>query len=158
MGAFAALVLFSMMALTAVDVFVRKAVGTSVTGSLELTELLMLLLIFAGLPLASIKGEHVLFDLLDRFLPTPLRRAQHRLSHGICMLLLLGAGWLTWERAGRTMEQGDETAQLALAIGPFQYVAAGLVLATALVHAWLMLQPAAAVDAEEEGVPAPGAT
>jgi TRAP-type C4-dicarboxylate transport system permease small subunit len=130
--------LFAMMVLTFVDVVGRKFFAASITGSLELTELLMLVMIFAGLPLASLAGEHVVFDLLDRALPASMRDLQHRLSNLICALLLLAAAWLTWERAERTMEQGDQTAQLAIGLAPFQFAAAALVGLTALMHFWLM--------------------
>ena len=75
-GAIAALALFAIMMLTLVDVSGRKAISTSVPGSLELTELLMVVVIFAGLPLVSLRGEHVVFDSLDPWLPRALRRVQ----------------------------------------------------------------------------------
>jgi TRAP-type transport system small permease protein len=64
-GAIAAAALFGIMILTLIDVSGRKALSTSVPGSLELTELLMVVVIFAGLPLVSLRGEHVVFDSLD---------------------------------------------------------------------------------------------
>ena len=57
------------MALTLVDVVGAQAAAGSVPGSLELTELLMVVVIFAGLPLVSLRGEHVVFDSLDPLLP-----------------------------------------------------------------------------------------
>ena len=48
LGIAAGLALFGMMALTFVDVVGRKLFETSVTGSVELTELLMLGVIFIG--------------------------------------------------------------------------------------------------------------
>ena len=53
---------------TLVDVGGRKVLSASVPGSLELTELLMVVVIFAGLPLVSLRGEHVVFDSLDAVL------------------------------------------------------------------------------------------
>jgi TRAP-type C4-dicarboxylate transport system permease small subunit len=64
-GSVAALALFAIMALTFFDVGGRKLLSNSITGSLELTELLMVAVIFAGLPLVSLKGEHIVFDSLD---------------------------------------------------------------------------------------------
>ena len=58
------------------DVSGRKVLSTSVPGSLELTELLMVVVIFAGLPLVSLRGEHVVFDSLDPLIEKALRRAQ----------------------------------------------------------------------------------
>ena len=68
--------LFGIMALTLVDVVSRKLLAGSIPGSLEVTELLMVVVIFAGLPLVSLHGEHVVFDSLDPLLPRMLRRVQ----------------------------------------------------------------------------------
>lgn len=138
LGYIAAAALFAMMLLTFADVVGRKFVS-SIPGSLEITELLMLVVIFVGLPLASLKGEHVFFDLLDQFLPESLRRWQARIANGICAVLLLGAAWLVYGRAGRTAEQGDITAQLQIGIAPFQYLAAALLLLTAVMHLYLIV-------------------
>jgi TRAP-type C4-dicarboxylate transport system permease small subunit len=140
LGYVAAAALFAMMTLTFVDVVGRK-VWSSIPGSLEVTELLMLVVIFVGLPLASLKGEHVFFDLLDQVLPERARVLQSALSNGICAVLLGGAAWLVWVRAGRTAGQGDITAQLEIGIAPFQYAAAALLLLTALMHVVLIARP-----------------
>jgi TRAP-type C4-dicarboxylate transport system permease small subunit len=139
LGYVAACGLFGMMVLTFADVVGRKFF-VSIPGSLELTELLMLVVIFVGLPIASLKGEHVFFDLLDPYLPARLRAAQSVLSNGLCAALLLGAAWLVWERAGRTARQGDITAQLQIDVAPFHYGAAALLLLTSLMHVVLMFR------------------
>ena len=79
--------LFAMMLLTAADVFARKFLPNSITGAVELTELLMMVMIFFALPLASIAGEHIVFDLLDRVVPAAMLRWQHRLSHALTALV-----------------------------------------------------------------------
>lgn len=140
LGAGAGLTLFLMMALTFLDVIGRKLVGQSVPGATESTEILMLLTIFLALPLASLKGEHVAFDLLDNLLPRALRRFQHLVSHGLCVAALLGAAWLVEGRAQRTVEEGDHTAQLGIALGPLHHLTAALLLITALVHIQLLLR------------------
>jgi TRAP-type C4-dicarboxylate transport system permease small subunit len=140
LGYVAASGLFGMMLLTFADVVGRKFV-VSIPGSLEITELLMLVVIFVGLPLASLKGEHVFFDLLDQFLPEGLRKVQAALANAICAALLLGAAWLVWGRAARTAGQGDITAQLQIPVAPFHYMAACLLLLTAVMHLVLMFRP-----------------
>jgi TRAP-type transport system small permease protein len=132
-----AIALFAMMVLTFADVFARKFLSNSLTGAVELTELLMLVMIYMALPLASIAGEHIVFDLLDRVVPPSLMRWQHRLSHGLTATVFAGAGWLVWERALRTLNQGDQTSALAIKLAPFYFVAAVLLGLTALAHAWL---------------------
>jgi TRAP-type C4-dicarboxylate transport system permease small subunit len=140
-AALAAAALFAIMMLTLVDVSGRKAISTSVPGSLELTELLMVAVIFAGLPLVSLRGEHVVFDSLDPLLPAWLRRAQSLLVDFSCALLLGGMAWLMWVKAGQMTEYGDTTAQLKIPQGPFVYAMSILCGLTALVHGLLLLAP-----------------
>jgi TRAP-type C4-dicarboxylate transport system permease small subunit len=146
LGWVAGLSLFGMMALTFVDVLGRKLFDHSIPGSLEVTELMMFGVIFAGLPLTSLRGEHVLFDLLDHLLPQALRAIQGMLSNLICTALLAGGAWLVFVRAARTAGQGDTTAQLQLALAPWYYAAGVLLALTALVHVWLAFRPPAETD------------
>ncbi len=148
-GLLAALALFGIMLLTFVDVLGRKFLSASVPGSLELTELLMVMVIFAGLPLVSLKGEHVLFDSFDRWVPAGLRRVQRALVDLLCAALLLGLAWLMWNKAGQMAGYGDITAQLKLPLPPFVYLMSVLCAITAGVHAVLALRPAA--DHAESG-------
>jgi TRAP-type transport system small permease protein len=142
-GLMAALALFGIMWLTAFDVSGRKFFSASVPGSLELTELLMVVVIFAGLPLVSLQGEHVVFDSLDRWLPPWWLRMQQAVVDLLCALLLLGLAWLMWVKAGQMAEYGDTTAQLKLALSPFVRLMAVLCAVTAGVHLLLVLQPVA---------------
>lgn len=139
----AALALFGMMALTFADVFARKFLGNSLTGAVELTEIFMMVMIYVSLPIASLYGEHIVFDLLDRALPAALLRWQKVVSQGLTAIVMGGAGWVVFVRAQRTMEFGDETATLAIRLGPFHYMVATMLLLTALVHlalAWRATQ------------------
>jgi TRAP-type C4-dicarboxylate transport system permease small subunit len=137
----AALALFAIMLLTLVDVSGRKLASASVTGSLELTELLMVVVIFAGLPLVSLQGEHVVFDSLDRWLPAGVRRAQQAAVDLLCLLALMGIAWLMWLKAGQMAEYGDISPQLKLPLGPFVYLMSLLCAITALVHGALAWRP-----------------
>ncbi len=142
-GLLAALALFAIMLLTFVDVMGRKFLDTSVTGSLELTELLMVVVIFAGLPLVSLRGEHVVFDSLDPWVPAVLRRLQHAAVDLLVLALLLGLAWLMWVKAGNMQSYGDTTAQLKLPLAPFVYLMSLLCVLTAAVHGLLAWRPVA---------------
>jgi len=151
-GSLAAVALFGIMILTLIDVSGRKAISQSVPGSLEMTELLMVVVIFAGLPLVSLAGEHVVFDSLDPWLPPRVRRVQDLCVDACCALALAGVAWVMWGMAGQRAGYGETTAQLKLPIAPFVYGMSVLCLVTALVHVMLMLKPVAhhhrGVDAE----------
>lgn len=140
-GLLSAVALFAIMALTLVDVSGRKLLSESVPGSLELTELLMVVVIFAGLPLVSLKGEHVVFDSLDPWIPRGLRRLQHALVDLLCVAALGGLAWLMWTKGVDMASYGDTTAQLKLSLAPFVKVMSGLIAVTAFVHALLVLAP-----------------
>ena len=137
-GTLAGLALLAIMFLTFFDVSGRKLLANSITGSLELTELLMVVVIFGALPLVSEKGEHVVFDSLDPILPQWLRRVQRALVNLLCGGLLLGLGWLMVKTGNDFMDTGETTAQLKILKAPFIYGMATLCAFTGLVHLSLM--------------------
>ena len=141
-GLLAAVALFAIMALTLADVLGRKLFSHSITGSLELTEILMVVVIFAALPMVSLHGEHVVFDSLDHLMPPWLRRVQQGVVDLGCAAALGALAWLMWDKAAQMASYGDTTAQLQLPLGPFVQLMAVLCGVTALVHGLLMLQPA----------------
>ena len=139
----AAAALFAMMLLTCADVVGRKLAGNSLPGAVELTELCMLVMIFLALPLASMAGEHIVFDLLDRVMPPRLLLWQQSLASLVTGLVFGGAAWLVWRRSVRTFEMGDITARLEIPLGPFHRMVAATLLITALVHLGLAAREAA---------------
>lgn len=142
-GLLAAVALFAIMVLTLIDVTGRKLISTSVPGSLEMTELLMVVVIFAGLPLVSLSGEHVVFDSLDPLIPTAVKRVQQAVVELICAAALLGVGWLMWVKGNHMIEYGDISAQLKLPLGPFVWIMSLLCAVTAVVHGMLVFRPVA---------------
>ena len=139
-GALAALALLGIVLLTFFDVMGRKLWSQSIPGSLELTEMLMVAVIFAALPLVSWHDEHVVFDSLDHRLPAVVRRWQQRIVHAVCVVLLGGTAWLMWGKAGDMTRYGDVTAQLHVPQGPFVYAMSLMLALSAAVHALLMLK------------------
>lgn len=136
----AAASLFAMMLLTFADVVGRKLLGNSIVGAVELTELCMLVMIFMSLPLASLAGEHIVFDLLDRYLPARWLHLQMALAHAVTAGVFGGAAWLVWVKAERTYSMGDVTARLEIGLGPFHRLVALMLLLTALVHLALIVR------------------
>jgi TRAP-type C4-dicarboxylate transport system permease small subunit len=126
--------LFAMMTLTFVDVVLRYFFNAPIKGGFEVTELMMAVLIFAGLPLVSRKNEHVTIDAFDRFFAARVRAALHVVIHLVCAATLVGMGWLLYRKAGNFAEIGDITQTLKFPIAPFVYLMAALTVATAVVH------------------------
>src|SRR5436305_7037278 len=120
-GALSALALFAIMALTFFDVLGRKFADNSIPGSLEMTEVLMVVVIFASLPLVSLRGEHVLFDSMDPYLPDSVVRVQKAVIHALLAVLLVGLAFVMWREGGNFAVAGETTAQLKVPKAPFIY-------------------------------------
>ena len=133
--------LFAIMTLTFFDVLGRKFLANSIPGSLEMTEMLMVIVIFASLPLVSLRGEHVLFDSLDAYLPERVLRAQKAVIHALLAALLLALAYLMWGTAGDFLASGETTAQLQILKAPFIYGMAASCALAGLVHIALVFQP-----------------
>lgn len=134
--------LFAIMALTFFDVGGRKILSQSIPGSLELTELLMVVVIFGALPLVSQRGEHVVFDSLDNYLPEGVRRAQGIIVHSLIGAALIALGYLMFKTGQQFAINGDNTAQLKIDKAPFIYGMGVLSAITGLVHFGLIFNPA----------------
>jgi len=128
------------MVLTFLDVGGRKMLDNSITGSLELTELLMVVVIFGALPLVSERGEHVVFDSMDPYLPDAIRKIQRALVHLLCAGALLALGWLMWKTGSDFLETGETTAQLKILKAPFIYGMGLLCGFTGIIHLGLMFK------------------
>lgn len=143
-GLLASAALFAIMWLTLVDVTGRKFFDHSVPGGLEMTEILMVIVIFGALPLVSWRHEHVVFDSLDALVPEGLKRLQARLVHLVACGLFALLAWLLTQRATRFAEYSEVTVHLQLPMAPVAWVMAALLALTALVHLVLVFDPDAA--------------
>ncbi len=134
LGACAATVLMALMAMTFTDVVLRYLFGRPLSGAFELTELAMLVLIFAGLPLVSSADEHVTMDFIDRLLGPNGRRWLARATQAVTAAAMLLLAWLIWVKAGKVSAYGDTTDVLGILVGPFVYFMALATGASALIH------------------------
>lgn len=136
------------MTLTFLDVGGRKLLNNSIPGSLEMTELLMVIVIFSALPLVSERGEHIVFDSLDPLWPNWLRGIQLRLVHLVCAVALMALGWLMWQTGADFGQSGETTAQLSIPKSPFIYGMGVLCAFTGVIHLVLMVDPSAGQQAD----------
>ena len=136
----AAALLFSMMVLTFVDVVLRYVFNAPIRGSCEVSETMMAVLIFAGLPMVSRKGEHIAIDTVVRLAPPFFRRVSSLAVQMGCAAALVGMAWLLWLKGSRFAAAGDVTQTLKLPIAPVVQLMALLTLFTALIHVVLAWQ------------------
>jgi len=132
------------MLVTFVDVVARYLFNRPIRGAFEVTELLLLVLIFAGLPLVSHADEHVTMDFIDRILPERVARLWVRVMHLICAAIMFFLAWQVWIKANRIASYSDTTDVLRITIGPFVYFMSLMIGLTGLVHVFKMFVPGAA--------------
>jgi TRAP-type C4-dicarboxylate transport system permease small subunit len=140
LGVAASAILMAMMCLTFVDVVARYVFNRPIRGGFEVTELLLLVLIFAGLPLVSHADEHVTMDFVDRLLRERARRWLGRLVNLAVAAMMLFMAWQVVIKAGRIASYGDATDVLRIAYGPFVYFSAAMIALAGLIHLYKMLQ------------------
>ena len=141
LGVAASAILFALMALTFADVVLRYLFNRPIRGGFELTELALLVLIFAGLPLVSHADEHVTMDFVDRVLPPRARELVVRAVHAVCAAVMFFLTWQAWLKAGKIGVYGDTTEVLRIAVAPFVYFMAAMIALTGLVHLYKILSP-----------------
>ena len=132
------------MVLTFLDVVGRYLLNKPIRGAFEITELALLVLIFAGLPLVSHADEHVTMDFIDRILPERLARLWVRAMHAVCAAIMFFLCWQVWLKANRLASYSDTTDVLRITIGPFVYFMSAMIGLTGVVHSFKIFLPGAA--------------
>lgn len=129
--------MFSMMMLTVADVFMRKVFNNSILGTVEVTELMMIIVIFFALSRTELLDGNVKVDLvLSHF--TPRIQALFDMITQLCCLLLFVLVTLSSLQYAEMMRASSEVSQdLLIPIWPFVYV---IVLGTAMLTMALLIR------------------
>jgi TRAP-type C4-dicarboxylate transport system permease small subunit len=122
-----------MMTLTFVDVVARYVFNRPLRGAFEVTELLLVVLIFGGLPLVSHADEHVTMDFIDKLLGR-WRHLWQRVVQAVSAAIMFLLTWLVWLKADRISAYGDATDVLRIVYGPFVYFMALMIALAGLIH------------------------
>jgi TRAP-type C4-dicarboxylate transport system permease small subunit len=119
LGYIAAGILGLMMMLTVVDVFFRYVLNAPLTGAIEMSELLMVVLVFPALGWIAIERSHIRVDLLVSTWP---RRVQF-IVEIITLLLALGTyAYITWQSILESRLVDMTTSLLSIPEAPFHWV------------------------------------
>jgi TRAP-type C4-dicarboxylate transport system permease small subunit len=141
LGIASSILLMLMMLLTFADVVARYLLNRPIRGAFEITELALLVLIFAGLPLVSHADEHVTMDFIDRILPSSLADLWVRVAHAACAAVMFFLTWQVWLKAAKISSYGDTTEVLRIEVGPFVYFMAVMIALTGVVHVFKIFAP-----------------
>jgi TRAP-type C4-dicarboxylate transport system permease small subunit len=135
------ILLLVMMALTIVDVIGRYIFNSPLSGAGELTELLLVSVIFMGLPAVTLQKEHVTVDLFTARMPQWIERWRIG-AIGILSTLILGIiGWQLWVHAGQIDDYGDVTTTLRIPIAPIAYFCSACTFISAIAALIISFEP-----------------
>jgi TRAP-type C4-dicarboxylate transport system permease small subunit len=122
LGYIAAVILGFMMMLTVVDVFFRYILNAPLTGAIEMSELLMVVLVFPALGWIAIERGHIRVDLVVAL----LSRRVGLIVEIIILFLTLGTyGYITWQSILESRQADMTTSLLNIPEAPFHWVMTG---------------------------------
>jgi len=116
-----AVVLFALMCLTAVDVACRYLFNAPILGVFEITEFMVLIVIFSFLASSQSYKSHVAVDLVIELLPKRFQRYIDLVNHAICLILM---GLITWMGVTKALELravGEASPNLHIPAYPFAF-------------------------------------
>lgn len=105
--------LAAMVLLTFTDVVGRRVFNTPVFGAHDITEHLMAVIVFSGLPLLTAQRAHLSIDLFDRWLLLP----QWRHWHAVVNVLMAAVLGLTAYQFGIAIQEAHEMHEVSQALG-----------------------------------------
>jgi TRAP-type C4-dicarboxylate transport system permease small subunit len=127
----AGLMIGLMMVLTTIDVIGRYFLNAPLFGAFEATEILMGLVIFAGMPLATAAREHITVNFLESVLSRRGRCLQAAITDVICAIIAAVMAWRIEVRGTALVDAHETTLELGITRGWIAWAMAALLLLTA---------------------------
>ncbi|HEY0276546.1 MAG TPA: TRAP transporter small permease [Paenirhodobacter sp.] len=116
--------LMAMMGLTVCDVIGRYVLNRPLIGATELTEMMLVAVIFLGLPAVSLDRDHVAVDILTDRLPKWVQPWRELVVSVLSAAMLGVISWRIWVYAGQIAGYGGATNSLRLPVAPVGYLCA----------------------------------
>ena len=127
-----ALTLFSLMAITFLDVIGRYLFSLPIPGAFEITQVLMAVLIFSGLPLVCADDSNIKVDVFFGLMHVLVRRVLNVLNHFVSAVALAFLAWRLWVKGDAAAAAGEQSMYLAIPMYPFAYLMSVLTALAAL--------------------------
>lgn len=121
LGAFA---MIGLMMLTVVDVFLRKFFNAPILGSFEITEFLLVVLVFLAIPWAALKKSNVRVDLIVGGLPQRVQAAFSSVTCFLSLVITAFFGWYTIPQGIYMLRLNRVSEMLDIPFFPFYFVVA----------------------------------
>lgn len=117
-------VLFFMMLLTIIDVVLRKTVSQSILGTVEVTEFMLVIIIFFALAHTETMNGHVKVDLVMSRFSEKIQGIVDMFTQFICFIISIMITWSTLSYSEQMRASGEVSQDLWIPIFPFIYVVA----------------------------------
>ena len=113
--------LFGIMCLTTADVGGRYLFNAPILGVFELTEFMILIVIFSFLAYTQAKKTHVSVDLLVSVFPEKVQKGIALFNHFLCLILMGLITYMGFARALELVEFGEASPNLGVPHYPFVF-------------------------------------
>jgi len=124
----------AMVLVAVVDAVGRYFFNRPITGSTELIELFMIMVIFGSIPLVTYGRAHIQVD----FFPLNKQKITGRIHQGVIELICAGINFLlayaTWDKVRSLLDYGDTTQMLSVPLAPFVIVMMVMLIVNGLLH------------------------
>lgn len=137
LNSIASVILFSIMSLTVADVFMRKTFSKSILGTIEMSEFMMVILVFFSLAQAELLGRHVKVDLVMKRFGKRTQEVVDMIIQFICFLLFGAITWYSLAYASNMKVSKEVSLDLLIPKYPFIYA---VVVGCALLPQILLIQ------------------
>lgn len=117
-------VLILMMLLTVADVFLRATLNKPIIGTTEITEQMMVAVVFLGLGWCALQGRHIRVDLFVSRYPLGTQRVIDLLMNSVGLIVVAVMCWRTFLTTLTVQQLGLTCAYIGLPKYPFYALAA----------------------------------
>jgi TRAP-type C4-dicarboxylate transport system permease small subunit len=114
--------IIAVMALTVYNILGRWLFNEPFRGTVELTQLAMLGIVYLGMAYAQDKGNHIAVDLLYNKMPTPVRVAMDWFATLLSLAILAALAWQLYKYSQVLDRGGRVTASRGIPLFPAAYV------------------------------------
>jgi TRAP-type C4-dicarboxylate transport system permease small subunit len=108
-----------MICVTVVDVTGRYLFNSPILGAYEITQFLVLVIVFSFLGYAQAKKSHITVDLFFERLPPKAKTVVSIFNYIVCFLIFLIIAWMGFEKAVESFHNGEKPLNLAIPNFPF---------------------------------------
>ncbi|MCR4264588.1 TRAP transporter small permease [Nitratireductor sp. ZSWI3] len=116
--------LVTLTLVTVIDVIGRYLLSSPLPGASEYTEILLMAIVFVGLPAVCLDDGHISVDLLTAGLRGAAEKLQLMAARLIVSIMLAVVAWQLWKHGSQLASYNEVTVFLRAPLGPFAQVTA----------------------------------